>query len=156
QRIVFYRGNGLPVALSRDGKTVACDFDGSGLHLYDVATGKELPGLQQGNNNNNFGGRGVGAVDFAADGVHLAVMEFDGRVRIYDWTQGKEVRTFGGPGNNGGIFGGTSVLQYSPDGKVLVTMGLELDNVNNMVKSSLRLWDPSNGTEIRTIGLSQQ
>src|SRR5262249_47039472 len=49
QRIVFYRGNGLPVAVSKDGKTVACDFDGSGLRLYEVATGKELPALQQGN-----------------------------------------------------------------------------------------------------------
>jgi WD40 repeat protein len=149
QRVIYYRPNGLPASLTKDGKHIACDLDGA-LRVYEVETGKELPPVKR---NNKFGGNFAGALEFSPDGKELATLDYDGTVRVYDWVNNKEIRSFGGPGGNGAIFGGNPVLTYAPDGKSLATVSLEL--VNNMVAYSVKVWDPSNGQMSRSIALGQ-
>jgi WD40 repeat protein len=149
-RFVYYGQNGLPVAVTKDGKVAACNFDSSDILLYDVTTGKELPALK---NNGNFRGVGFsGAMQFSPDGEQLAVLEYDSSIRIWDWAKGKEIRHFNIPAGNN-VFGGNPVLTYSPDGKLVATVNLEL--VNNMVSYSVKLWDPARGQEVRSLPLPQ-
>jgi WD40 repeat protein len=139
-------GAGFPVALSKDGKTLAASFNRNEVRLYEVATGKELPVLKAG----GPGPRGINALAFAPDGQHLALLGFDGNVHVWDWANGKEVSNFGSPGGVAVIFAGSSPLVYSPDGKFLVTMHLEIDN--NMLVQALKLYDPAAGKEIAALG----
>jgi WD40 repeat protein len=150
-RAVYYGQSGLPVAVTPDGKTAACSFEGGDIKLYEVATGKELPSLKNGNNFRGF--PGGGAMEFSPDGQHLAVLEYDSSIRIWDWANAKEVRHFNVPQLNNTIFGGNPSLAYSPDGKMLATVNLEL--ANNMVVYSIKMWDAAEGKEIRSIALPQ-
>src|SRR5207248_83892 len=93
-----YFPNGRPVALSKDGKFVACLFDGHGVRLYEVATGKELPALRSAAADEDRPYGPVVAIDFAPDGKTLATLDFDGTVRVWDWARTEQLRSFRGTG----------------------------------------------------------
>jgi WD40 repeat protein len=149
-RQVIYRPNGMSVAVAPDGKTVASNFDGT-VRLFEIATGKALGPLQS-SNNQSF--RTATAMVFSPDGVHLAALEYDNTVRVWDWAKGKEVRNFSGPGPNGNIvYGGNHTLVYSPNGKMIASTSLQI--VGGMPVYRIVIWDPTNGKELQSIPVNQ-
>jgi WD40 repeat protein len=146
---VFYRSGALPAAISKDGKSIAVNFDGN-AKVYEVATGKLVLALQTSNQIQRF----VTAMAFSPDGKHLATIEYDNTIRLWDVTTGKSDKSFGGPGVNGNvIYGGNAALVYSPDGKMIATPTLSI--VNGMVAYRISVWDPDKGTEIQSISANQ-
>jgi WD40 repeat protein len=135
---------GTLAALSPDGKTIAARFERNEVRLYDAASGKELAVLQLGD------GRGLaGAIKglaFMPGTQHLATLDLNGTVRIWDWTKNKQVRAFSGPSANNGI---SNPLVFSPDGKLLATMPFGV--VNNQLARAIKIWDPATGNELRAI-----
>jgi WD40 repeat protein len=138
---------GMPVALSKDGKTVAASLGYNEVRLYDVGTGKGLPALKP----DSAGPNAINAIAFSPDGQNLAILNFDGSIHIWDWAKAKELRAFAGPGANVAIFGGMGTIAYSPDGKALATVKFEV--VNNMVVNTIKIWDPATGNELKSIAL---
>jgi WD40 repeat protein len=98
-------------ALAPDGKTVATtrnQSSGSGVVLWDAATGKELRQLAE---------KGIPAA-FSPDGRLLALL--DGKdVRLLDVVRGVEVRYVQGDAQR------ATCAAFSPDGKMLATAGEE-------------------------------
>src|SRR5262249_21750273 len=133
----------LPVALSPDGKVLACSFDGGETLLYDVATGKLLATLlPQSAMFNNLA--------FSPDGRHLALRDMIGFVHVWDWAQAKKVHsvTF----QHGIITGEAPPFTYSPDGKLLAMTVSENDPKDGLY-STVRIVDPLKGPEIRTFAI---
>jgi RNA polymerase sigma factor (sigma-70 family) len=132
----------LEVAMSRDGKTVACYFDGRGLHLFDIATGKQVPAPEE------FETLGVGGVEFLPDNT-LVTLEFDGMVTVWDWVHGKKLHSFNSHGTGKAVYGRSPILVCSQDGKKLLT--LELERVGNTIERVMKLWETASGKELGTI-----
>jgi WD40 repeat protein len=147
-RIVYYGRGGAPVALTRDGKTIATTFEMNEVRVYDVATGKALPALKL-----EGGYRPSTVLAFSPDDKLLASLDYDSSIRIWDWAKAKEIRKFAGPGPNGNVFGGNQYMTWSPDGKYLATTHLELNG--NMVVYSIKVWDPATGNELHNITTAQ-
>jgi WD40 repeat protein len=115
-------------SFSPDNRTVAgAERDGA-VHLWDVATGRELRSLPH--------ERGVWSVAFAPDGKTLASGGRDKLVHIWDGATGKELRQMAGHQEE--VVG----VAFSPDGKRLASASED---------ASIRLWDPSTGKEVRTL-----
>lgn len=119
------KGLGLSsaLALSPDGRTLIAQDPDQLLHMWDVATGKELRqfGKQDGGSQISVFGA-PRCVAFAPDGRTVAAGEFvqqDGmqivRVRLWDAATGKEVQRWDGEGFDWAMV----TLAFSPDGKVL-------------------------------------
>jgi WD40 repeat protein len=140
-QFVQYGLNGLPVALSPDGKILACNFDAADVLLYDVASGKQVAKLGQPGD--------LSRLTFSPDSKQLAVRDLDGELRVWDWAQAKTLRVMrlGGAG----LFDSTELL-YAPDGKLLATLVYE-EAPNNMAKSIIRLLDPATGDTVHSIAL---
>jgi WD40 repeat protein len=131
---------GLPVALSPDGKVLACNFDLSDILLYEVATGKELAALKQ---------RGdLSTLAFSPDGRHLAVRDVVGQLNIWDWAAAKAVHRRNLAQQI--IIEEARTLAWSPDGKLLATIHIAED-ANNMLQSSIKLLDAVTAQEVRAI-----
>src|SRR5262249_488610 len=113
------QGNGFPVAVSPDGKVVAACYDSSSrIRFFDVATGeaRDQAPLQTATR------RPIKQLAFSPDGQYLAELQNDGVGHIWDWRVGKEVCAFGAPREKRlqkSVL--SSVLIWSPDGKVLAT-----------------------------------
>lgn len=100
------RGWSEGVAFSRDGKRVA--LDGSGVRIFDVATGAELF--------DDTGHAGaVQAISVTQDGKLAATAGHDGTARVWDVGTGKLLHTFRGHKN------ACLTVCLSPDGKRLAT-----------------------------------
>jgi WD40 repeat protein len=140
-------GSNFAVALSHDGKTVAGSFAPNEIRLSEVATGKTVQTLKTG-----AGGvfRSASGLAFSPDGQHLAVLNLDNSVHVWDWATGMELRTFG-LGINAAIAGNRGILVWSPDGKALATVKDEIEN--NMFVSAIKIWDPATGKERSTIAM---
>src|SRR5262249_27429403 len=72
------------MALSPDGTRVACGSDDRVIHIWDTATGQELPKCQGHTSK-------VLAVAFRGDGQRLVTASHDGTVRQWDTKTGHEV-----------------------------------------------------------------
>jgi RNA polymerase sigma factor (sigma-70 family) len=134
------------VAVSRDGKVVASQFDQSDIDLWEPATGKKLGTVPAAKDNFIVGG-----LAFAPDGKHLAIVGFNGLVRLWDIDTGKSVREWGKQvkGNYPFMPFRQSLALYAPDGKTFVSSQTALDNMGTA--SEVKLWDPHTGKELRSI-----
>jgi WD40 repeat protein len=138
-------------ALSKDGKIVGVNFDGTAVKFFEVDSGKELTAMKMGATSTP---RGLGVPSFAFDpeGKHLATLEPSGKIHVMDRETGKEVRSFGG-GNQIRVAGIGSFLLYSPDGKQLVTMAADVED--GALKLSLKFYDAA-GKALHTVPMQQQ
>jgi len=112
-------------AFSPDGKTVAAGGADHIVHIFDAATGKELPVSRDGWN----GGIMREVAGFAPDGGWLAIQ--DGH--ICETTTGKEIRALSAEHDH------THHAALSPDGKALAGVG---------GANTIYLWETATGKEL--------
>jgi WD40 repeat protein len=136
------------VAFTPDGKTVVTAA-GLALHLWDTATGREIPRFQgrhqsrnllypmdwRGQEVRSLGGRQpkIGAMAIAPDGKILVSGAEDGSLWQWDLSTGREIRQVQG------LKGAIESIAFAPDGK---TFGIA-------DRRGIYLMDSSSGKEIR-------
>jgi WD40 repeat protein len=113
----------VAVALSPDGKRLACASTGGALALIVTGTNQEVMRAAC----------GAVAVSFSPDGASLLSVGRDGLVRRWDAAAGSERGAFAGR-VSGAHFGTT--LRFLPDGKTVLTAG-----------TAVRFWDAATGRE---------
>jgi WD40 repeat protein len=112
------------LAFSADSKLFASVGD-KGLHVWDVASGKEKC---------RFAGEGVG-LHFTPDGERvIAIGEI---IRVWDVERGKELHPPEGPA------GSVSTLAFSPDGKILAA--------SSFSDPRIFLWEAASGKLLRIL-----
>ena len=130
-------GKPVSVAFSPDGRTVLSGhetFDNSPLYLWDVATGKEIRALA---------GHTVPVytVAFSPDGKLAASGSFAGKpILLWDVATGKEIRQ---------IQEEAAWVQFSPDGKCLLSATNVLSKKTQGFIGALHLYDVATGKMIR-------
>jgi WD40 repeat protein len=136
QRSLISHIKPLLFAISKDSRTAAMLGDRE-IAFYDVATGKQLPALELPKDDRpQF-------FDFSPDGKHLAAVEYDGKVNIWDIVTTKLLRSFGmGPNEER-----ATMLAFAPDGKRLLTGAWAKGDDKEI--SEIRHWDPLTGQKIR-------
>jgi WD40 repeat protein len=95
-----------------DGKRFACGSMSGAIKVWDVATGKEEPGFQDGAND-------VWAALFSPDGKQLVTGAAQGPVKVWDAASGKAVKTLCRHE------GGATFLAFTPAGTRLATAGVD-------------------------------
>jgi len=137
-QIVLFNGGSNNLALGGDGKTLACPGRDGVIHLWDVASGKEIARLGD--------WRAVGRWQLAlsGDGKTLALGTYAQKTTLWDTATGRELRSFGEPA------GGVRLMSYkmalSSDGKRLVQSGIEIGNGG--IKTCAVVWDTASGKEL--------
>ncbi len=117
------------VAFSPDGRSVFTGGWHSGIHVWDVHTGKLLHTLDGGAAEPSP----VTAIAFSPDGTRFASGSSDLTVRVWDVRTREVLHTLTGYGISSGVRG----LSFSPDGKILAIGGHGDDTI--------RLWDVRTG-----------
>jgi RNA polymerase sigma factor (sigma-70 family) len=130
-------------ALSEDGKTLATTYSTVGgeemeICLFDLTRGKQVGGLKVNG--------GILGLAFSPDSKHLAFTTLNGTIRVWDWAEAKELRSFGG--EDGKFFYRFS-MSYAPGGKLLAT--ISQGDRRAKEGSTLEIWDPATGKQIRTV-----
>jgi WD40 repeat protein len=118
----------VKVAVSPDGKTLACGAKDATVRLWDLADGRQSRVLA------GHAGE-VRSVAFSPGGRLLGSSSADGTARVWSVATGKAVRTFVGHA------GMVEQVLFSPDGKLLASAGRD---------GTVRLWDLS-GKEPRIL-----
>jgi WD40 repeat protein len=97
------------MTFTADGKKLVTATPATGVHVWDVATGKSLHALANPS-------REIAHIAISADGGHVATCGNKGAVQVREVATGAKVSLFGQPR--------TAVLhlQFSPDGRVLAVM----------------------------------
>jgi RNA polymerase sigma factor (sigma-70 family) len=141
----------LCARFTADGKTLITGGGDKTIRFWDVETGKEVrPALAN--------DRPVGHLVLSPDGKLLAVVglkrKFEGgehfpsalawnagnRIRVWDVAAGREVQSFTVPYPKQTVVSGVTGVAFTPDGKRLVTGGVD---------QFARLWDVATGKEVR-------
>jgi WD40 repeat protein len=132
-RLLEEKGQAIQhAALSPGGKLAATVRRDGTVSLWDLATGKRKGTLRALADSDR-----VSCLAFSPDGKTLAVgdclisRDYHCTVALLDVASGKQVRQWQVPG------AGLASVEFSPDGKVLVTMGADF-----------RLWDPASGAAL--------
>lgn len=121
----------LSLALSPDGKTLACGGDFFGPLVIDVATGKSTDLGLAGARNRPW----VQGLAFAPDGKALAVADTNGRVRVWDVATRRELHRYNSHTS------GVLQVALSPDQKHAATAAGD---------GFVRVWEVSTGRPIRS------
>jgi len=143
--------NGATVAFSPDAGTLASVGRDKLIHLWEVATGKEVSQLKG-------QGHQVRAVAFSPNGKMLASGDVQSTIRIWDLATSKEIHQMD-------MKSGTEhlALSFSPDGRTLACAGawndssflpgglIKIQGVEMTAKQGnlVLLWDTTTGQEIR-------
>jgi WD40 repeat protein len=115
-----------PIAVSRDGKTLAFAAGAASVRLWDLDRLKELPALKN-------GAGIVYALAFSPDNKTLAIGAPDGTVKLWNLAARQEVTSL--VGHSSKVLG----LAFSGDGRILASTGLD---------TTLRLWPAPSLEEI--------
>jgi RNA polymerase sigma factor (sigma-70 family) len=133
----------VAVAASVDGKTIAVSDGQPVVYLYEAVTGKELHKLawtqDEAVPDNGFGLRARNLA-FSPNGGHLAVLEGNGIIRVWDWAKAKEIHRFKADSAD------PRVLTYSPDGQAIATISLAKG-----ADKALTFWNPVTGAKVGQI-----
>jgi WD40 repeat protein len=121
-----------PFAFSPDGKTVALGGVDSGIHVREVATGKEAPRLDGPQLPGTRESRAAHCAAFSPDGRFLAVGELTDTVRLWEVATGREVY------RSRPLRHGIECLAFSPDGKTLAVGAWQ----------RILLWQAATGKEL--------
>jgi WD40 repeat protein len=121
------RSGNTPFEFSPDGKTIAAGSKDTTIHLWDVATGREVRQFE-GNEPHNW------SLAFSPDGRMLVSGGRAHVIRAWDVATGKLVHQMKGDES-------INLVYFSPDGKTLASAGF--------LEGTIRLWDPQTGKELR-------
>jgi RNA polymerase sigma factor (sigma-70 family) len=148
-------------ALAPDGQTVAAAELNGAVALWEVATGKERRHWKAGGSAGllnlvaDLGTNQVTVLVFSPDGKRLAARSGDGTLRVWDLTDGHEIRKFGGSGLLGGLNTALSVgfkkaLAFSPDGKILTVVepGIGLMTAQGGLALTIDRWEVATGKKL--------
>ena len=80
----------------------------------------------------------IRAISFSSDGKTIASASFDGNIKLWDITTGKEIKTL--KGNSNGI----TSLRFLPDGKTIISVSYD---------GTVKQWNVVTGKEIKTYKL---
>jgi WD40 repeat protein len=127
-------GGAYALAISADGKTLASSSEGTTVHLWDLATGRELFDLPAHT-------AAIHVVAFAPDGRTIASAGGDHAIRLWDAHTGKALACL--RGHTAGI----DALAFSLDSKRLASAAGD---------ESARLWDLNSGREMLKITLENR
>jgi WD40 repeat protein len=141
---------GIPVALSKDGMTIAVSYDASEVCFFDVATGKRLQSLPLGVRADFR--YGVGTLAISPDGKQLATMQQDGVMRFWDLAQAKLMAKFGGMSAKEPSF--DAAFAYSPDGKFLVELRATIGD--QKLTRLVQIWDSGTCKKLHTIKIQDK
>jgi WD40 repeat protein len=119
------------IAFAENGKILAWTAWNNRIQLTDVQTGQELLAGSGQPDANHFA--------LAPDGKTLASLCTDGKLRLWNTTNGKEVRAWTG------IDGPLSFLHFTPDGKTLITLGAKLQRWNAATGEEQAKFDTAQG-----------
>jgi WD40 repeat protein len=113
------------VAITPDGKTLACGIGYEAVKLWDAATGRERLSIQAHRAR-------VWGLAISPDGTLLASGAWDGTIKFWDLLTGKERASF--PAHKDRVY----ALAFTPDGKTLVSGG-----GIQFKRGEVKLWDLS-------------
>jgi WD40 repeat protein len=140
-------GRAAHLAISEDGKTLAAGSPDGKVHLWDIASGKEMRSFAHGHPQYPV------SLTFTPDGKTLVSRGGqDQKIKVWDPATGQMIREFGEQTTNGRtIYYGDTIgpIVVSPDGKLLAGGALDYDNQG--ILPSLRVWDLKDGKEIQKI-----
>ncbi|MBY0526849.1 MAG: PQQ-binding-like beta-propeller repeat protein [Gemmataceae bacterium] len=158
RRVRLPDGAGFPV-FSPDGQTLLFGTSGK-IHLWDVASGKELRTFPIGKVNFLDLPGGAAGVAFVPDGKHVVAKDLDGSIKTFETATGKEkgqpfsVRIANRPAvviKNGNAPG----IAVSPDGMTLATVGPapgggndDFDFDNGAGARVIRVWNLTAGRQM--------
>jgi WD40 repeat protein len=124
------------LALSPDGRTLAAGGGYGTVRLWDTATGRERPPLQE------LGGQWVNAFAFTPDGKTLISVGDEKTVRYWDLATGKVTRRLEV------AEGVADAASVSPDGKTLAVVGRRVGNA----QGAIHTWDLATGRPLQSFG----
>jgi WD40 repeat protein len=140
-RFVLLNANGYGLALSGDGKALACFGRDGSVHVWDVATGKETGKVS------DLRTASRAQLALGADGKTLVTAVYGQKTNVWDVATGKDVRSFGEPKADSRLMPYRMAL--SPDGKTLVQIGYEVGKAP--AQTAILVWDAAEGKELRRI-----
>jgi WD40 repeat protein/serine/threonine protein kinase len=123
--------NSIPVAFSRDGRSLATGGGRQGQYIWDTETGKPLRTW-------NAHHLPVSALAFSPDGKRLATASVDRSVKLWDAATGEMLKVLPHTGNVLGV-------AFTPDGARLASTGED---------KTVRIWEGTTGREV--LGLRGQ
>jgi RNA polymerase sigma factor (sigma-70 family) len=127
------------LAFAPDNKTVLVGDDSHTIHVFDLATGKELRSFGVANV------KGVTNMALSPDGKRLVtVTHGDGFLRLWDVARGTEERTL-----EFSEEGSVWTLLFTPDGGTVMA-GIEPNKGNRNRSGVLRAWDAATGKPARS------
>lgn len=124
-------------AFSPDGKYIALGTDFVGIHILELASGREIASI-------NDAGDYVVSLAFSPDGKYVVAGSGDRLGTVWETATGNKVSTMT---HDDGNYGRDFTATFSPDGKYVITHGEDY---------TVRTWNPITGEEIERKDLQGQ
>jgi WD40 repeat protein len=135
-------GPAQSVAFSDDGRLLASGGTGGlSIQVWETGTGRQLRTLVERGGRSGMLFAGITALALSHDGRLLAGGFADNSMTIWDLDSGEALASLAGTGTTMGSWLGVLAIEFSPDGKYLLTQHSE----------GLKVWDLSTGSKVREI-----